>query len=102
MKVFALYRHWGHLNRWLSDPVVGRGTGGTETRTMRVCVLCGMVVAFAMLIVMIELTIVWNTLSGVSDLRSTGQLIPLIIGLTALGQMALYRKADSLVDEYDT
>lgn len=40
--------------------------------------------AFVYSITAIELTLRWNKIDGVYDVRSTGQLIPLIIGLTGM------------------
>lgn len=42
------------------------------------------IVAIAWFVLAVELTLSWNSVSGVYDLSSTGQLIPFIIGLLGL------------------
>ena len=48
-----------------------------------------------MFIVAVELTLRWNDVKGVHDVGSTGQLLPLIIGISGLGRVgyALVKRA---------
>jgi hypothetical protein len=46
-----------------------------------------MFVTIALSILGVELTLVWNSISGVYDISSPGQLIPLAIGIGMLGQV---------------
>lgn len=48
-------------------------------------------IVIVILIVQVELTIVWNNISGLKSLRSLGQLIPFILGVGGLVQV-LWRK----------
>lgn len=43
--------------------------------------------AFVYSVLAIELTLYWNSISGVYDINSTGQLIPFVIGLLGLLKM---------------
>ncbi|KAF1955588.1 hypothetical protein CC80DRAFT_594309 [Byssothecium circinans] len=45
---------------------------------------CG---AIALSVLGVELTLVWNSISGMYDIKSPGQLIPLIIGMGILGHV---------------
>lgn len=51
--------------------------------------------ALIMFIVAVELTLRWNDVKGVHDVGSTGQLLPLIIGISGLGRVgyALVKRA---------
>ena len=55
----------------------------------RVFIIAGHVFTLALLVIMVETTIHWNMITGVNSLRSTGQLIPLIISLFGLLEVAL-------------
>lgn len=90
MKILAIYTHWENLPRWLFGAVNRTGSIRVETGAGEMYILGGLILAFAMLVVVVELTIEWNSLVGVNNLQSTGQLIPLITGITALVQMLVY------------
>lgn len=47
--------------------------------------MIGLLALFAYTIVGIELTLQWNSITGVKDIMSTGQLIALIYGLATMG-----------------
>lgn len=53
-------------------------------RTFRRVLAAADTVVFALAIVDIELTIAWNSISSVYDLRSTGQIILLVIGIATM------------------
>ncbi|KAI5797527.1 hypothetical protein DFH27DRAFT_562727 [Peziza echinospora] len=52
--------------------------------------------ALVLFIVAVELTIKWNKIEGVQDVGSTGQLLPLIIGIGGVGRVAHELVADIL------
>ena len=62
-------------------------------KTVTVCMHTYIFLAVAWFLICIELTIFWNNISGVYDVRTTGQLIPLVIGVsnavTAVHEMGL-------------
>jgi len=45
--------------------------------------------SIAVVIIATELTIFWNSIQGVNDPSSVGQLIPLVLGVGALGHLLL-------------
>ncbi|KKA17666.1 hypothetical protein T310_8393 [Rasamsonia emersonii CBS 393.64] len=56
----------------------------SRVRTFRRVLAAADTVVFALAIVDIELTIAWNSISSVYDLRSTGQIILLVIGIATM------------------
>lgn len=58
-----------------------------------------------MVILATELTIAWNKIQGVNDTKSVGQLIPLMIGVGAIGHVLLVairgpKTLDEITQEY--
>lgn len=67
--------------------------------------ICGYMVPLdlAFFVLTIEFTITWNGISGVNELTSTGQLIPLIVGATALLTMiyeVIVKVSDDQIRKY--
>jgi hypothetical protein len=42
---------------------------------------------FALAVLAIELTLTWNSVSGISSMNSVGQLIPFMVGVGGLAQV---------------
>jgi hypothetical protein len=57
--------------------------GSADIHIYRTLASLGLLI-FTYSILSIELTISWNRISGVYDISSTGQIIPLVIGLGLL------------------
>jgi hypothetical protein len=50
-------------------------------------------VTITLSVLVVELTLLWNSVTGVYDISSVGQLIPLAIGIGTLGQV-LWRRIE--------
>ena len=58
----------------------------SRRRPWHILPVCIQIVNLVFFILMVELPISWNGMEKVHTLKSTGQIIPLVVGLASLGQ----------------
>ncbi|KAF2276374.1 uncharacterized protein EI97DRAFT_467079 [Westerdykella ornata] len=83
---------------WVDPLFKAEREDGTRGPLSSMSVALYVFVAIALSILGVELTLVWNSISGVYEIKSPGQLIPLIIGMGTLGQV-LWKK---LISGFET
>lgn len=70
--------------RWLTSPIHAQLTFIIRSKSARQLIYTTNFICIIWTMISVELTLLWNGISGVYTLNSTGQLIPFIIGVVGL------------------
>lgn len=98
-RIWGIISNWPDRSAWLLGYPPSSGILEGQLTSKRLYLLCSFIFAFGTLIAIIEVTIVWNILTGVNSLKSAGQLIPLIVGIAGVVQVVGYYIFRSTADD---
>lgn len=84
----GLSSNWSHRSSWLLSPPhqIAHPHEGTNHYLHRLAPVAQLL-TLVTLVLVVELTVTWNNITGINSVRQTGQLIPLILGSGAVLQV---------------
>lgn len=90
----GLFNNWSNRRSWCfgishmqASERQPRPGQPRQQPVIRFAIIAAQLIAFTFLVLVVELTIVWNDVIGVNSVMQTGQLIPLVIGGGVLVQV---------------
>lgn len=101
LQIRGLLVNWSDRKAWLFGNSSTAGSTARSTPALQLdwrIELAGQSSALGLFISIIEITIRWNHIVGVDSLKSTGQLIPLIIGICGLLFLLIPEQTEGAVD----